>query len=91
MSIIGEKIRDIRNEFKLSQYRFGKKIGVSGKTVSAYETGRAVPPEKIINEISEVFSTPILYMNKIEKCKLRDQIISVKNFVENLEKVLAEN
>ncbi|EKD85826.1 MAG: hypothetical protein ACD_37C00599G0004 [uncultured bacterium] len=91
MSEIGGKIRDIRNSFKLSQYRFGKKIGVSGKTVSAYETGRAVPPEKIITEISEIFSVPILYMNKVEKCKLRDQIISVKNFVENLEKVLAEN
>ncbi len=91
MSEISAKIRDIRNSFKLSQYRFGKKIGVSGKTVSAYETGRAVPPEKTINLISEVFSTPILYMNKVEKCKLRDQIISLKNFVENLEKVLAEN
>ncbi|KKS31051.1 hypothetical protein A2380_03370 [candidate division WWE3 bacterium RIFOXYB1_FULL_43_24] len=91
MSEIAGKIREIRNSFKLSQYRFGKKIGVSGKTVSAYETGRAVPPEKIIHEISEVFSTPIIYMNKMEKCKLRDQILSVKNFVDNLEKVLAEN
>jgi DNA-binding XRE family transcriptional regulator len=27
----------------MSQDRFGKKIGVSGKTISAYETGKITP------------------------------------------------
>ncbi len=91
MSEIGVKIREIRNSNRLSQYRFGKKIGISGKTVSAYETGRALPPEKIIDMISEVFSCPIIYMNRQEKCRLRDQIVTIKNFMENLEKVLFGN
>lgn len=91
MSEIGVKIREIRNSNRLSQYRFGKKIGISGKTVSAYETGRALPPEKIIDMISEVFSCPIIYMNRQEKCRLRDQIVTMKNFMENLEKVLFGN
>ncbi|GIW69490.1 MAG: hypothetical protein KatS3mg101_0237 [Patescibacteria group bacterium] len=88
MSEIGVKIREIRNSHRLSQYRFGKKLGISGKTVSAYETGRAIPPEKIINLISEVFSCPIIYMNKQEKCRLKDQIVTIKSFIDNLEKVL---
>ncbi len=90
MSDIGLKIKDIRDAHGLSQLRFGKKIGVSGKTVSAYETGRAVPPEKIITAISDVFSIPIIYINEIEKCRLRDQIVTIKSFVERLEKVLSD-
>lgn len=90
MSEIGNKIKEIRNKFNLSQERFGKKIGVSGKTVSAYETGRAVPPEKIINAISQIFSYPIVYMDKNERVRLRDQLSSMRSFLESFEKVISE-
>ena len=41
--IIAQKIKNIRLLKNLSQDRFGKKIGKSGKTISAYESGRCVP------------------------------------------------
>lgn len=90
MSEIGNKVKEIRNKFNLSQERFGKKIGVSGKTVSAYETGRAVPPERIINAISQIFCYPIVYMDKSERTKLRDQLSSMRSFLESFEKVISE-
>ena len=41
--MIGNKIRDLRKEKKLSQNELGKSIGVSQTTVTAWETGRAEP------------------------------------------------
>jgi transcriptional regulator with XRE-family HTH domain len=90
MSEISLKIKEIRKVNNLSQDRFGKKLGISGKTISAYETGRAVPPEKVINAISIIFSTPIIYMSSDDRCRLKDQLTSVRMFVENIEKVLSE-
>lgn len=53
---ISQKIKKIRIKFNLSQERFGQKIGVSGKSVSAYETGRATPSIKILSQIAKTFN-----------------------------------
>lgn len=52
---IGEQIKKLRLKLNMSQDRFGKKIGISGKTVSAYETGKIIPTLDILNKISEEF------------------------------------
>lgn len=52
---IGDQIKKLRLKLNMSQDRFGKKIGVSGKTVSAYETGKITPPLETIYKISEEF------------------------------------
>ncbi len=88
-SDVGEKIKAIRCKFDLSQERFGMKIGVTGKAVSAYETGRAHPPIKIVKAIAEIFNTPILYLNDSEKMKLKESIIKIKTFVEEIESVVS--
>jgi transcriptional regulator with XRE-family HTH domain len=52
---IGNQIKILRIKLNMSQDRFGKKIGVSGKTISAYETGKITPTLEIIYKISEEF------------------------------------
>lgn len=37
-------IKLLRRKNKLSQRRLGNKLQVSAKTISAYETGRVIPP-----------------------------------------------
>lgn len=54
---ISKQIKTLRDSCNLSQERFGKKIGVSGKTISAYENGRATPSLKILNAISKTYNT----------------------------------
>jgi transcriptional regulator with XRE-family HTH domain len=50
------EIKKLRKELNLSQRRFGEKVGISGKTVSAYETGRIVPPLRVMEKIASTYN-----------------------------------
>lgn len=50
--LLFRNIRVARIQAGLSQKELAKKLGVSDKTVSAYETGRAIPPTQILSNIS---------------------------------------
>lgn len=53
---IGLQIKTLRLKLNISQERFGKRIGLSGKTISAYEKGKITPPLEVLNKISEEFN-----------------------------------
>lgn len=72
---ISQQIKEIRNKYNLSQERFARKIGVSGKTISAYENKRCMPPLKVLENISNVYDKPIL---RIREEKLMDLDIKIK-------------
>jgi len=55
-----KKIKGLRDRNSLSQTRFGSKIGVSGKTISAYENGRSVPSLKVLDNISRVYKVHVI-------------------------------
>lgn len=52
---IGKQIKNLRLRLNISQDRFGKRIGLTGKTISAYETGKISPPIEVLSRISEEF------------------------------------
>lgn len=54
------QIKNLRTRLNLSQHRFGKKVGISGKAVSSYETGRATPSVKILEQISKVYQISLI-------------------------------
>jgi repressor LexA len=83
-----KKIKDMRLSKNLSQGRFGQKIGVSGKTISAYETGRALPSLKILETISEVYDTAIFHVKSGKKDELRTQLQQIKQAIVDLERLL---
>lgn len=58
-SLLFRNIRVARTQAGLSQKELAKKLKVSDKTVSAYETGRAIPPTKILPKISTVTGTSL--------------------------------
>jgi len=58
---IGIKIKKLRTKLNLSQNRFGNRIGVSGKTVSAYECGKCVPTVRIMEKITTAFKVELIY------------------------------
>ena len=88
----GFQIKKIRNEKGMSQERFGEKIGVSGKSISAYETGKVIPPIKILNKISNTYEETIktpniktkgVLLEKLELLQL--ELKDLKNSIENTE------
>lgn len=54
-----KNIKKARISAGLSQKELAKRLGVSDKTVSAYETGRAIPPTPTLAKIAEITDTPI--------------------------------
>ena len=89
--ILPEKIRKLRESRRLSQERFGCKIGVSGKSISAYENGRCVPPLKVLETISKVYQVPAFYIGQNNKTDLNNILSEIKNKVSRLEEILESN
>jgi transcriptional regulator with XRE-family HTH domain len=79
------KIKAIRKKLNMSQDRFGKKVGVSGKTVSAYETGKCIPPLRILEKISKAYDTSFIAIDATKKTELLDKITLIKNVIYELE------
>ena len=52
---IGNRIAEIRKENRLSQYEFGKKLGVSQDTVSLWENGKSLPATEYVIDIAQIF------------------------------------
>jgi ADP-ribose pyrophosphatase YjhB (NUDIX family)/DNA-binding XRE family transcriptional regulator len=53
-SLLFRNIRVARTQAGLSQKELARKLKVSDKTVSAYETGRAIPPTKVLANIATI-------------------------------------
>ena len=82
---VANKIRSIRQRRNLSQRRFGIKIGVSGKTISAYEKGRCSPSLRILDSISQVYDVTFLHLKKGKGVHLKEKLAEIKRTVEEIE------
>ncbi|OUL53401.1 helix-turn-helix domain-containing protein [Limosilactobacillus reuteri] len=60
--MIGNTIRELRKEKKMSQSELGKFIGVSQTTVTAWETGRAEPSSTFISKLADLFNVSTDYL-----------------------------
>ncbi len=72
----------------MSQDRFGKKLGISGKTVSAYERGTCIPPLKILEKASLVYGFTFVHTAKENSTNLSDKFAKMKILLEEVEKHL---
>jgi len=67
----------------MSQKELAKKLGVSDKTVSAYETGRAIPPTITLAKISKITKVSIPDILGIQEEESKGNKITKK--IENME------
>lgn len=58
---VGKKIKEARREGRITQSELAQAIGVSDKSISAYESNRISPPLKIIEKIAEQTERPLTY------------------------------
>lgn len=56
---IGGFIAERRKKQNMTQKQFAEKIGVSGKAVSKWETGRGMPDNSILMELCELLGTNV--------------------------------
>ena len=81
---LSKKLKGVREKNFLSQTRFGMKIGVSGKTVSAYENGRSVPSLKVLDNISKVYKVHVINNDS----KIDERLRNIQKEFEELKTLL---
>ena len=66
---IGELIKEIRKENKLTQKEFGDKFFLSPKTISNYENMDRMPDLEFITKVCDEFNLSLDYFTNSEKGK----------------------
>ena len=62
LEIIGERIKELRTEKKISQEKLGQLLSVSQDTVSLWENSKSIPPADIIIKLAEIFAVSCDYL-----------------------------
>jgi transcriptional regulator with XRE-family HTH domain len=88
MNGVNIKIKNIREKKGLSQERFGNKIGISGKSISAYENGRCTPPVRVLENICRIYNTPVFYIANREKENITEIISEIKQHINKIEEIM---
>jgi len=63
---LANRIRTARSKAHLSQHSLGESIGLSDKSISAYEKGRSQPPLENLRKIAEATHYPLTYFTQDE-------------------------
>ena len=63
---IGERIKTIREELKMTQANFASKLGTARNTIANYEIGRREPMEATIKAICREFNVNYFWLTKGE-------------------------
>ena len=85
---IGAFLKQLRNEKGITQERLAEILGVSGRTVSRWETGANLPDLSILVEISEYYDVEIKEILNGERKsenmdnKLKETLLKVADYNE---------
>lgn len=60
--MIGQRIRDLRKQKRMSQTELAKSAGVSQTTVTAWETGKAEPSSSAVARLADIFNVTTDYL-----------------------------
>lgn len=62
MPVLGDRIRALRKDNKLTQEQLGKALGVGKSTISQYETGVSTPDPAMLQSIADYFCVSSDYL-----------------------------
>ena len=85
---VPKQIRTLRDSKNMSQERFGKKLGLSGKTISSYETGRSMPPLRVLETISDAYDVTIAGINSKKKNQAEKTMELIQKGLKELQRIL---
>ncbi|MBI3282854.1 helix-turn-helix transcriptional regulator [Candidatus Curtissbacteria bacterium] len=87
MKGLAQRIRSARKNADLSQKQLGMKLGISEMAISAYETGRAIPPLPTLKKISRFTHIPLSHFTNEKNGKLN--IVSIAVDVKKMKEDIA--
>lgn len=87
---LAKRIRTARENARLSQDELGKSIGLSDKSVSAYEKGRSQPPLENLRKIAEVTNHPLTYFTQEENAagEIAAKLLSIERELAEVKRLL---
>lgn len=62
----GQRIRELRTEYEMSQKDLAEKVGVAQNTITQYEKGTAKPSLDVLVNLSDVLKTTADYLLGLE-------------------------
>ena len=93
MVLLGRKIKDLRNKYRLTQTELATQIGVTKSTVAAYENDSRTPSYEVLMKLADVFKVSIdsLLSNRSETILdvdglSTDQLQIIENLVAHFRK-----
>lgn len=81
----GLRIRELREQHKLSQEQLGKKVERSKSVISSYENNIKIPPLGILTQMAVIFNVSLDYLVGIDK----NEMISIDG-MSNAQKALLQ-
>jgi transcriptional regulator with XRE-family HTH domain len=93
LSELAQRIRAARRNAHLSQEALGKSLGLSDKSISAYEQGRSTPPIEKLKKIAEMTSYPLTYFthDDSDEITIATKLLSIERELAEVRKLLKQS
>jgi transcriptional regulator with XRE-family HTH domain len=90
LSELATRIRTARKNAHLSQLDLGEGIGVSDKSISAYEQGRSIPPIEKLKKIATLTSHPFAFFTEenIDETTITAKLLTIERELAEVKKLL---
>lgn len=86
---IGQKIKAARKIRRITQEELARAMGVSDKSISAYESNRANPPLHVIEKISKVTDQPMsFFLEETVEISILSKLREVETQFKEIKKLL---
>jgi transcriptional regulator with XRE-family HTH domain len=87
---LARRISTARTNAHLSQHELGANIGVSDKSISAYEKGRSQPPLKNLQKIADATYHPLAYFTqeKNDEGEIAAKLLSIERELAEVKQLL---
>lgn len=90
---LAKRIREARTSMHFSQAKLAKEIGVSDKSVSAYEQGRSLPPFDKLKKIAAHTDKPLSYFTEetTEEITIVSKLQTIERELEAIKNLLKKS
>lgn len=89
MKLLGNKIREARKIKRITQEKLADAVGVSDKSISAYESGRIDPPLVVLEKIAQSTDHSIQYfLEESTESSILAKLTEIQRLFEEIKGIL---
>lgn len=87
---LANRIRTARSSAHLSQHTLGESVGLSDKSISAYEKGRSQPPLENLRKIADATHYPLTYFTQeeTENSEITAKLLAIERELAEVKRLL---